>query len=189
MTGLNGFDWVLILILIGSTVSAFSRGIIRVLASIVGLIAGVLIASWNYVALARMLSQWIPSFETAEVIAFLLTLILVVAAFSLVASLLSRTVAAVGLGLLDRLLGAVFGVLRGCVIAAVLMTSLAAFSPNLAWVKNSHLAPYFLAEAHALSFVVPAHFQKQVADGATHMLHQSSGHGKSHTLLEWKHSE
>ncbi len=104
MTGLNGFDWVLILILVGSTVSAFSRGIIRVLFSIVGLIAGILIASWNYVAVARTFSQWIPSFEMAEVVAFLLMLILVVAAFSLVASLLSRTVAAVGLGVLDRLL-------------------------------------------------------------------------------------
>ena len=184
----NGFDWFLIVVLAISTAGAFARGIIRVLFSIGGLISGLLIACWKYESLAQTLKPWITWNDTAEIVAFLAILITVVILFGLVAWMLRKTVKAVGLGIVDRLLGAGFGLLRGCLIGVVAMMVIAAFAPGSPWVKNSQLAPYFLDGAHAVSFVVPSEFQKQVADGATHILQQAPEFFRPHTL-EWNGKE
>ena len=188
MASLNGFDWFLVALLGVSTVAAFQRGIIRVLFSLSGLIVGILMASWNYEALATYLHPWITWRETAEVVAFLLILVGVMIVAGLLAKVMRRTVDAVGLGIVDRLLGAGFGFVRGCLAGVVVMMGIAAFVPESTWVKNSQLAPYFLGGAHAVSFVVPDHFQQQVAEGATRILHVAPEMMKPHTL-EWNHSD
>lgn len=188
LASLNGFDWFLVVVLAISTLRGFSRGLIRVLFSIGGLIAGILIASWTYGDAGRWLNRWIQSRETAQILGFLLVLIGVVLVFGIIASIVRRTATAVGLGLVDRMAGAAFGVLRGCLLGVLIMMGLAAFVPNSTWVKNSQLSPYFLTGAHALSFVVPQHFQKQIADGAAHFLHRAPNSLKPHSL-DWKHSD
>jgi membrane protein required for colicin V production len=171
---LNELDWFLIVILVVSTLMAFMKGIIRSLLSFVGLIVALLVASWEYLRFARYLSRWILKFQVAEVVAFLAILVGISLVFSLVAALLRRGASLIGLGFLDRLLGAGFGVLRGCLIGVALMMAVAAFFPKSSWVEDSELAPYFLEGAHAVSFVVPEHFEQQIADGATHLMQQSS---------------
>ena len=52
---MNLFDWFLITILAYSTIMAFLRGIILELFSLGGLIAGILLASWNYTHVAAFL--------------------------------------------------------------------------------------------------------------------------------------
>jgi membrane protein required for colicin V production len=184
----TAFDWVLALTVVISTVAAFFRGIIRVLFSIGGWVLGVVVASWNYRSLAANFPGHLLSGQAAEVVSFVLIVVLIVVAATLVGSVLRRTVSAVGLGLVDRLLGAAFGVLRGCLIAVFVMLGVAAFDPNSHWVGKSQLAPYFLAGAHELSFVVPEHFQQQVANGATVLLRHAPEYIRPHSL-EWKHSE
>ncbi len=57
----TGFDWLLIVIVLVSVVAAFRRGIIKVLFSLAGLVAGIVLASWNYPRLALWLHRWITS--------------------------------------------------------------------------------------------------------------------------------
>ncbi len=170
IASLTSFDWALLLLVLVSTIAAFFRGIIKVLFSLAGLIAGLLLACWNYPAVALSLNRWIGNLEAAQIVAFLIILTLVMVVFSVVASLLRRTVSAIGLGFIDRLLGALFGLLRGVLLGVAAMMAIAAFLPGNSWVKNSQLSPYFLAGAHALSFVVPEDFRKQIATGAKHLL-------------------
>jgi membrane protein required for colicin V production len=154
-SALTAFDWFLIALVAISTSAAFFRGFIKVLFSLAGLILGILLASWNYLSLATQLHDFITSFAAAQVVAFLLILCIVMIVFAILASVLRKAVSAVGLGFFDRLLGAAFGL------------------PGSPWIKHSQLAPYFLAGAHAVSFVVPQHFQEQMSAGATHLLQKS----------------
>ncbi len=170
---LTSFDWLLICIVLLSTLAAFARGIIKVLFSLTGLIIGLLVASWNYLALSQSLQRWITNVAAAQLIAFFSLLCLIVLLFTIAGALLRKTVAAIGLGVFDRLLGAVFGLLRGLLLGVVTMMAIAVFAPRSTWVHESQLAPYFLAGAHAVSFVVPRHFQEQLTTGATHLLQQS----------------
>lgn len=183
----NGFDWFLVAVIAVSTIAAFLRGIIKVLFSLGGLILGIIFASWNYLTLAARLQRLIPSFAIAEVVAFLLILAIIMVLFSLAAGLVRKTVSAVGLGIVDRLLGALFGILRGSLLGVAAMMAIAAFMPDSPWIKNSQLAPYFLAAAHAVSFVVPEHFQHQITDGATRLLQQTPDLLRPHTLTQPTH--
>ena len=170
---LSSFDWLLLVMVLVSMAFAFRRGIIKVLFSLAGLIAGIVLASWNYPRLAGTLHRWISSDAAAQAIAFLAILAAVMILFSLAAGLLRKTVAAVGLGFADRLLGAGFGLLRGVLLGVAILMAVTAFVPDSAWVRKSYLAPYFLAAAHAVSFVVPRGFQEQMAAGASHLLQQT----------------
>ena len=170
---LTAFDWLLVTIAVISTLMAFRRGIVKVLFSFAGLIFGILIAAWNYSHFAAILGRWITSAAAAQVVAFVAILIGVTLIFSLAANLVRKTISAVGLGIVDRLLGAVFGLLRGALLGVAIMMAITAFVPNSTWLKNSRLAPYFLAGSHAVSFVVPKGFEEQMAAGASHLLQQT----------------
>jgi membrane protein required for colicin V production len=172
LSQLAGFDWLLLVIVFLSVVMAFRRGIIKVLFSLAGLIAGIILASWNYTQLAATLHRWITSNTAAQAIAFLAIFVTVMILFTLAARLVRKTVRAVGLGIVDRLLGAAFGFLRGILLGAAILMAITAFDPSSSWTKNSVLVPYFLAESHAVSFVVPKGFQEQMAAGASHLLQQ-----------------
>ncbi len=178
----NPFDWFLIILLVLSTILAFLRGIIKALFSFIGFIVGLLVASWNFPAVAARLAPVISSVATAEILAFILILCLIVLLFHIVAAILHRTIAAVGLGFVDRFLGGVFGFFRGCLFGVAAMMAFAAFAPASPFLKHSVLAPYFLTGAHAVSFVVPSHFQARITEGATHLLHQTPNALKAHTL-------
>ena len=110
---MNLFDCLLIAILAYSTIMAFVRGIILELFSLVGLIAGILLAAWNYQHVALLLGRLITSLATAQIVSFLLIIIGVMVLSTLLGKALNRTAHAIGLGFFDRLLGAAFGFVRG----------------------------------------------------------------------------
>ena len=181
-TSFNSLDWFLILVLALSTLAALWRGIIRVLLSLLGLIVGIVAAASYYVPLARVLAQYIP-LPITQVTAFLLLLAGVTIVFSLLASFLRRTAHAVGLGPFDRLLGGVFGFARGCLLGSVAMMALAAFAPSSGSIRASQLAPYFLAGAHAVSFIVPENFEQRVAAGAAQLMQAAPDAMRTHARL------
>jgi membrane protein required for colicin V production len=183
-SALTPFDWFLLLVILISTLTAFQKGFIRVLLSIGGLVVGVIVASWEYLVVANWLHQWVVSFEVSEVVAFILLLIMVMIVFSVVAQVLRKTAKVIGLGFVDRVLGAGVGFVRGLLIGVAAMMALTAFVPDSAWIKNSQLAPYFLGGVHAVSFVVPEHFQQQIASGARYLLHETPQLFRPHTLQQ-----
>ena len=170
---MNLFDCLLIAILAYSTIVAFMRGIILELFSLGGLIAGILIASWNYGRLAVYLEHFITTSSIAEIVSFLLLVIGVMVLSALLGKALNRTAHAIGLGFFDRILGAVFGFGRGCLLGVSVLMAIAAFLPHSTWIENSQLSSYFLAGAHAVSFVVPYDLQHRILDGAEQLKHNA----------------
>ena len=170
---MNLFDWFLIAILAYSTIVAFVRGIILELFSLGGLIAGIVIASWNYDRLALFVERLITTPAIAQIVAFFAIVIGVMVLSTLLGKALNRTAQAIGLGFFDRLLGGVFGFARGCLLGVVIMMSIAAFMPHSTWIASSQLSSYFLAGAHAVSFVVPHDLQQQILDGAEQIKHNA----------------
>jgi membrane protein required for colicin V production len=170
---MNLFDCFLIAMLAYSTIVAFLRGIILELFSVAGLIAGILLASWYYKHIAIILGHVITTPATAEIAAFLLIIIGVMLLSTLLGKALNRTAHAIGLGFFDRLLGAVFGFARGCLFGVAILMAIAAFLPHSAWIASSRLSSYFLAGAHAVSFVVPHDLQQQILNGAQQLKHNA----------------
>jgi len=178
---MNLFDWFLVAILAYSTVVAFVRGFLLELFSLGGLVAGILLAAWNYPALAALLRRIITSAAAADVVAFLLIAVGVMIVAALIGRTLHRTADAIGLGFFDRLLGAGFGFARGCLLGVAILMAATAFLPKTDWIENSHLAPYFLAGVHAVSFVVPHDLQQLILDGVAQLKHNAPDWIKPHS--------
>ena len=169
-------DWLLIALLAASVIRAFVRGFIREIVSIVGTIAGILLASWSYDVLAVKLVLWLSpivpiSFIVADIAAFIGIVVGVMLAASLIGRFLRSGVGAIGLGLVDRLLGAAFGAVRGYLLGIACLMVVTAFAPSAGIIRNSQLLPYFLEGARGVSFVVPGTLQQQLADGADWIKH------------------
>jgi membrane protein required for colicin V production len=182
---LNLFDWLLILILAWSTITAFLRGIVLELFSIGGLIAGILLASWNYQHLSLLLAPLLnhvfnASVSACNVLSFLVIAIGVMLLALFAGKLIRRTAHTIGLGLFDRLLGALFGIARGCLLGVAVLTAATAFLPHSTRIADSRLTPYFLAGVHAVSFVVPRGLQQQILNGIAELKHNAPDWIKLH---------
>ena len=167
----SAFDWLLLAILVWSTTLALVRGLLREICSLVGLVAGVLLASWYYPRVAVWLERWLPSPAAANLCAFLLIALGAGMACGLLGRLFRRTASTVGLGLLDRAAGGLFGICRGFLLGTALLMGLAAFFPTFSPVRASRLAPYFLDAAHGISFFVPSDLQAQISGGVDTLKH------------------
>jgi membrane protein required for colicin V production len=173
MNTLNPLDWFLLAILAYSSIRAFFRGLLQELFSLGGLVLGILLASWNYHFVAPLFSRFVSSPTAAGIAAFLLILVVAMVASALLGKLLHHTADAIGLGFFDRLSGAAFGLARGFLLGVAILMAAAAFLPKSSWISNSYLAPYFLAGAHAVSFVVPHELQQLILDGAMQLKHNA----------------
>jgi membrane protein required for colicin V production len=181
---LTFFDWLLIVILAWSTITAFLRGIVLELFSIGGLIAGILLACWNYQHLASLLAPLTKHIFTStaggDLLAFLVIAIGVMLLSLLAGKFIRRTAHTIGLGLFDRIIGALFGLVRGCLLCIAILTASTAFLPHSTQIANSRLTPYFLAGVHAVSFVVPAGLQQQLLNGIARLKHNAPDWIKLH---------
>ncbi len=170
---LNPLDWLLTVLLLYSMVRAALNGFFRAAFNLAGLVCGLPLAFWGYRDLALDLRELLTSPALAQLAAFLLILSGVAVAASLLGRLFRHGARTVGLGVVDRLGGALFGLVRGLLIGSALLLAITAFLPAAPWVETSQLAPYFLRGAHALSFTMPPELRFRLRDGMGHLKHSS----------------
>lgn len=161
-------DIVLGAILLASVIGATLNGLTKELLRIASLVVGLLVAMWGYGLLAGYLAQWISNAKVASAAAFALLFIGCLITGALLARLLAGIWSLAGLGLLDRLLGAAFGALRGLLLAAVLLLALVAFQPvadTAGVVADSRIAPFVLNLARTAAAVAPEALREAYQDG------------------------
>ena len=161
-------DIVLGAILLASVIGATLNGLTKELLRIASLVIGLLVAMWGYGLLAGYLAQWISNAKVASAAAFALLFIGCLITGALLARLLAGIWSLAGLGLLDRLLGAAFGALRGLLLAAALLLALVAFQPvadTAGLVADSRIAPFVLNLARTAAAVAPAALREAYQDG------------------------
>jgi membrane protein required for colicin V production len=139
---LNILDLLFIIILFFSFFFGIFRGLVREVLSLFFLIAALVLAFFHFQDAGLLLSSLIRNRELANFAGFLLVLALVAAAGSLVSHLVSKHLVKGPLKAVDRLLGAVFGLLRGILLAGLIIYSFLAFPLNMELLNRSRLAPY-----------------------------------------------
>jgi membrane protein required for colicin V production len=166
---MNPLDWIIALVLAYSVFRAAMRGFFREAFALLGLIIGFLLACWNYRSAAESLRGLVTSVPLSELLGFLLILFGTMLVAALLGKILSKAVSAIGLGFLDRLGGAIFGMLRGALLVLILLLAMTAFLPTGNWMQTSLLAPYFFRGHDAVSFVIPSDLRLRLSDGFQHM--------------------
>jgi membrane protein required for colicin V production len=162
---MNVVDIVIVLLLVLSVIQGYRTGLIQSIFSLLGLIAGIAIASWNYHYFAHDLISLAHSEALADAIAFCLIALAVMLVAGLLGMLIKGVIHGVGLGWLDRLLGLAFGFLRGALLVTLCIVTLAAFFPNTSWLGDSQLGRYFLGTAHLTTTMTPAELKQRILEG------------------------
>ena len=124
--------------------SAFGvrRGFIKEIMSLLSWIAALLVSRVYSVSLASILENLIDNPSVRYVIAFSVLFVIIIMLGTLLNHLLSKLLVVTGLKIIDRLLGAVFGVARGTVIVLVFLFVLNVFVSESEWWQQSTLIPY-----------------------------------------------
>ena len=162
---MNVVDIVILLLLVLSAVLGFRSGLIQSICSLVGLIAGIAIASWNYQRFAYQLAPMVHSKALADAIWFCLIAFAVMLAAGLIGILVKGLVRGVGLGWLDQILGFAFGLVRGAILVTLFIVVLAAFFPEKQLLGDTRLAPYFLGMSRLTITITPGELKAKIQDG------------------------
>ena len=148
---MTAFDFMVIGVVGLSTVLAFVRGFVRVVVSLLAWVVAAVAALHFSEKVGSLLPDLGETAVTRYVVAFTLILVVVLIVGALVSYVLARLVRAVGLGFLDRLLGALFGFARGILIAVILVLFAGlTTAPRTEWWQNALMSPTFTTAALAL---------------------------------------
>jgi len=165
---MTALDLIVLAMIALSVVFAYFRGVVREVVALAAWIVG-LVAAFRYMdAVATIFSGLDVTPAVRHVLAFVLILVLFMIAGALVAWVLRSAVRAVGLGFVDRFLGALFGVARGALIA-VLFALIAGVTtlPRHDWWQNSLVGPVLADSALALRPYLPREWAERLDFSAT----------------------
>lgn len=161
----NWLDWLLAVIVALSVFSGASEGFVRGLVGLASLIVGLIVAGQGYHAFGDWLSSFIHSSDVAHGVAFLLLFLLVIALGSIVAGMVQKMLRDVGLAWFDRLLGLLFGLVRGVIVDAVVIMTMLAFGIKVEAVKASMLTPTVVHESRLMAAMMPPDLHKEFDSG------------------------
>ena len=156
-------DWVFLAVLGFSFMVGAWRGLVFEVVSLIGWVIAFFLAQWFAVEMAMLLplEGFAPDLRYAA--GFVLVFVMSVFAASFAAWLLGKLVQALGLRPADRILGALFGVLRGAVLLMVFVVVAGMTSLNQSdWWRESQGAPWVDQALQGLKRMVPAEWGRHL---------------------------
>ncbi len=161
MNALPALDWIFLGVLLISLIIGAWRGLVFEVLSVLSWIAAFVLAQW----FAPAAAQWLPMSGATESIRYAVGFVVVFVAGiflgGLIAFLVKKLVAAVGLRPADRMLGALFGLVRGAIIllALTVVVGMTPLKTSPAWQASmgAHIASVVLT---GLKPVLPEEFGK-----------------------------
>lgn len=157
------FDYAVLAIVAASVLLGAWRGLVSEVLALAAWVAALLTARELAPGMAPVFSDWLkePALQYAAAFAVIVVAVLVTVALTRLT--LSKLLRAIGLGPLDRFLGAVFGVARGVlvVLLCVLVGGLTML-PQQAWWRQAWLAPPLETAVLASKPWLPAAVAKRI---------------------------
>jgi membrane protein required for colicin V production len=155
---MNWLDVILLLIFAASTIGSFRKGLSRQIIHLASVVLGILLGIWFYGTAAAHLAPYLSSRAAANLCGFLIVFFGVLLLGGIVSWIVGKFLRVTGLSIVDHLLGAGFGLLRGILVAVALIMGVMAFSkdgrPPRA-VDESRIAPYVSKAANVLVAMAP----------------------------------
>jgi membrane protein required for colicin V production len=162
---MNAADWSIVVAIAVSTVAAASEGFFHQAFSIAGLIVGYMLAAWQYARVAAWFAPHVNSPWLADILGFLVIFMAVVIVAGIAGRIVRWAMKEAGLRLVDRVLGALLGLVKGSLFVAIILMGMTAFTPSSSWLEGSELAPYFLVVGRAAIWLAPSGLRAKFYEG------------------------
>ncbi len=155
-------DWAILATLGLSVVLGVARGVVREMFALAGWIIGVVLALQFASPIGNSLPLDLPA-GARTALAGLVVIVGTLLAAALVAALLRAMLSVAKLSTEDRLLGGVFGVLRGVIVIGIaVLVAVAAGAPRQTWWQASALLPWAQASVRFASPLLPESLARYV---------------------------
>lgn len=156
-------DYAVLAIIGISVLLSIIHGLARELMALASWITAFIVAQIYAVDVAPLLPAAVSNQSLRLLVAFLSMFLTVLLVMTLLAIVISRLIKSAGLGLVDRALGAVFGLVRGLVIViiVVLLAGLTALPRQHAW-RQAMLSAPLVALANVIKFWLPYGLSKHI---------------------------
>jgi len=161
---LTKLDWLVLAILLVSTVGSFIRGFARELISLSAVIVGLVLACWFYHDVASFLIPYVKTEDIASFCGFVFIFVSTLLVGGVLSFLVRNFLQFVDLQWIDRFLGLAFGLLRGCLISSILFMVLTTFPFQIESIEKAKFAPYLLLGARVISILTPASIKTKFFD-------------------------
>jgi len=157
------FDYVVGGILVASVLLGLWRGVVSEILALVAWVTAFFLARSQAATVAGWLAAYIADSGMRLAAAYALVFVLVLLAFAVGRMVVSMMLKAVGLGVLDRMLGAGFGIVRGVlvVLAGMMVAGMTPLPQTDAW-RNAVLAPPLETAVIAAKPWLPAEVGKRI---------------------------
>jgi membrane protein required for colicin V production len=154
-------DWVFLAVLFVSLLVGAWRGLVVEVLSVVSWLAAFILAQWFAPDVAAKLPMAGAAEPVRYAAGFVLVFVVTLFAGALIGFVVSKLLSAVGLGAINRLLGALFGVLRGAllILAATVVVGMTPWKSSAEW-QASTGARWATAALGVLKPVLPQEFGK-----------------------------
>jgi membrane protein required for colicin V production len=157
---MSWLDVVLGLLLLATAVWGIVRGFARQVVGLVAVVAGLVLAAFNYRSAAAVFRRFMDNDVLANFLGFVAIFVAVLAAGGLVGWLLTKAMKG-PLNLANRLFGGAFGLLKGVLICGILVFALLAFDVERPAIERSRLAPLCFGITRAAVNLIPEDLKKK----------------------------
>ncbi len=160
---MTAFDYAVLATLVVSVLVGLWRGVISEILALAAWVVAFFVARAEAAEVANWLAGRIGEPALRMAAAYALVVVAVLLVFAIARVVISLMLRAAGLGLLDRLLGAAFGILRGVVVVlmAVLVAGMTPL-PKADWWRDAMLAPPLETAVIAAKPWLPAEVAKRI---------------------------
>jgi len=158
-------DWAIVIVMALSVLGGIRQGFFRSVCSLGGLLLGLVLAAWNYARIAALLMPLVHIEQVSDTIAFILIALFVMALASILGTVLAKALHYMGLGCLDRLAGAAFGLFQGALLVTLGILVVVAFYPKAHWLAEGKLPKRFFGACHLSTRMSPDELAKRVRQG------------------------
>lgn len=163
---MNWIDYAVLAIIGVSVLFSVIHGFVRELLSLASWVLAFLVAQFFAADVAALLPAAVPNESLRLLAGFIMVFLIVLLVSTLLAIAISGLIKRAGLGATDRLLGAIFGLVRGVAVVTivVLLAGLTALPATPAWRQAMTSAP-LEALANSIKAWLPADLSKHIKYG------------------------
>ena len=156
---MNTLDYIVIGVIVASTLIAFLRGFVREVLTVGSWIGASLVTLYGFLPLQPKFEQWISNKTGADIADAIVLFVGSLIVFSLISHVIAKFVRGSALTAVDRSLGLLFGLARGAVLVSLAYMLIMWLDPNI--VRGARTGPMMARGAQILRSWAPA----EVANG------------------------
>lgn len=169
------YDILIIAIIAAGFLYGFLKGIISEIFALAGLVIGFIIAMRFSFIIKPYILPFVKKEPFAMIISFILLFLLSAAVIIFIGIFFKKAAKFVHLSWLDRIIGGIFGIVKGVVIAGIISLIIFTFSPGgKPFIKKSTLGRYTVNLVRLAIYLLPDQVRKKLNKSKSAPVHKNT---------------